>query len=101
MKDQLIAAVAEKAGLPPDKATEVVDAVLAFLKEHPADISSLVGLPETHRMADAKEKLGEAKEKLAPVGEKLGEVGDKLGPIGEKVGGRIGRMFGKKDDSRD
>ena len=98
MKEELIASVAGKAGLAPEQATSAVEAVLAFLKEHPGEISGLVGLPETTLMGEAKEKLGEAKEKLAPVGEKLGEAREKLAPLGEKVGGRVGRLFGRKDD---
>lgn len=87
MNEDLIASVAERAGLPPDKASAAVEAVLGFLKENPDKVSGLLGIEQgASKMGEAKEKLGEAKEKL-------GDVGERLGDVGEKVGGRIGRLL--------
>ena len=83
MNEELIARVAEKAGLPADKASAAVEAVLGFLKENPEKVSGLLGIePGASKLDEAKEKLG--------------DVGEKLGDVGEKVGGRINRLL-KRD----
>lgn len=56
MKEQLIAMVAERAGIDPAKAGQAVDAVLGFLKENPDQLKGLVGI-------DPKDLLGEVKSK--------------------------------------
>jgi len=85
MKDRLIAQVAEKAGLDPERAESAVDAVLAFLKEEPTAVKELVG---GDHGVDLRERLGEAKEKIVPVAEKgkeaLGEAKEKIAPVAEK-----------------
>lgn len=91
MKDKLIAAIAEKAGLSTEQATSAADAALGFLKENPTEIQGLVGIEGTGFVGDMKEKLGD-------VGEKLGPAKEKLGDVGEKVGERLGGLFGRKKE---
>jgi hypothetical protein len=89
MKDELIAAVAEKAGIAPAQAETAVDAVLGYLKEHPDALKELgLGGP------DLKERLSDAREKIAPVAEKgkeaLGEAKERVGPLAAKGKERFG-----------
>jgi hypothetical protein len=126
MKEKIIEAVAEKAGIDAEKAAAAVDAVLEALKEDPAALKELVGgdagggigdriAPVAERgkeaLGDAREKLapvagkgkealGDAKEKLAPV---ASEVGEKIGDVGSKVSGRVRGFFkrGKDDDDEE
>ena len=43
MKEQLVALLGEKTGLDPDKAGQVVDTVIGFLKDNPDKLSELMG----------------------------------------------------------
>jgi hypothetical protein len=43
VKEQLIAMVAEKAGLDTGKAEQAVEAVLGYLQQHPGQLKSLLG----------------------------------------------------------
>ncbi|MGA9768345.1 MAG: hypothetical protein WBV94_04840 [Blastocatellia bacterium] len=43
MKEQLVALLVSKVGLDQEKADQAVDTVLNFFKEHPDQVSSLLG----------------------------------------------------------
>ena len=43
MKEQLVALLGEKTGLDPDKASQVVDTVLNFIKENPEKLAEYLG----------------------------------------------------------
>lgn len=59
MKEKLIGAVAEKAGIPAAQASAAVDAVLGFLKENPDSIRGLLGGDDDGGIIDdVKEKIG-------------------------------------------
>jgi hypothetical protein len=77
--EKLIEMVAEKTGLPADKAQAAVEAVLGYLKENPDQVKGLVGL-------EGDDLLGQAKERL-------GDVGEKLGDVGEKAKSAVGRLL--------
>ncbi len=76
----LLNSVAEKTGLPLDKAQGAVDAVFDFLKDKlPAPIVSQI------------EKV------ISGGGNALGGVTDKLGDAAGGLTNKLGGMFGKKD----
>lgn len=77
--DELLNKVAEKTGLPLDKAQGAIDAVFDFLKEKlPAPIASQI------------ENL------ISGGGNAIGGVTDKLGDVAGGVTGKLGGLFGKK-----
>lgn len=43
MKEQLVSLLVSKVGLDEEKASQAVDTVLNFFKEHPDQVSSLLG----------------------------------------------------------
>jgi hypothetical protein len=78
--EELLNTVAEKTGLPLDKAQGAIDAVMDFIKDKlPAPIASQV------------EKL------VAGGGDALGGATDKLGDVAGGLTDKLGGMFGKKD----
>lgn len=78
--EELLNTVAEKTGLPLDKAQGAIDAVMDFIKDKlPAPIASQV------------EKL------VAGGGDVVGGITDKLGDGTGGVRDKLGGMFGKKD----
>ena len=78
--EDLLKAVAEKTGLPVEKAKEAVDAVFAFLKDK---------LPEPI--------VGQIQKVMEGGGGALGGVADKLGDMAGGLTDTLGGMFGKKD----
>jgi hypothetical protein len=78
--EELLNTVAEKTGLPLDKAQGAIDAVMDFIKDKlPAPIASQV------------EKL------VGGGGDAVGGVTDKLGDVTGGLTDKLGGMFGKKD----
>jgi hypothetical protein len=78
--EELLNTVAEKTGLPLDKAQGAIDAVMDFIKDKlPAPIASQV------------EKL------VSGGGDAAGGVTDKLGDVTGGLTDKLGGMFGKKD----
>ncbi|MDH3261296.1 MAG: DUF2267 domain-containing protein [Acidimicrobiia bacterium] len=78
--DELLNTVAEKTGLPLDKAQGAIDAVMDFLKDKlPAPIAGQI------------EKL------MAGGGSALGGVTDTLGDATGGLTDKLGGMFGNKD----
>ena len=78
--EELLNTVAEKTGLPLDKAQGAIDAVMDFIKDKlPAPIASQV------------EKL------VAGGGDAAGGLTDKLGDVTGGLTDKLGGMFGKKD----
>ncbi len=78
--EELLNSVAEKTGLPLDKAQGAIDAVMDFLKDKlPAPVASQI------------EKL------MAGGGQALGGVTDKVGDVAGGLTDKLGGMFGKKD----
>ena len=78
--EELLKTVAEKTGLPLDKAQGAIDAVMDFLKDK---------LPEP--VAGQIEKLMEGG------GDALGGITDKIGDVTGGLTDKLGGMFGKKD----
>ena len=78
--EELLNTVAEKTGLPLDKAQGAIDAVMDFIKDKlPAPIGSQV-------------------EKLVGGGsDAAGGITDKLGDVTGGITDKLGGMFGKKD----
>lgn len=77
--EELLNKVAEKTGLPLDKAQGAIDAVMEFLKEKlPAPIA------------------GQIENLMAGGGDALGGVTDKLGDVTGGLTDKLGDMFGKK-----
>ncbi len=78
--EELLNTVAEKTGLPLDKAQAAIDAVMDFIKDKlPGPIASQV------------EKL------LAGGGDAVDGITDKLGDVTGGLTDKLGGMFGKKD----
>ncbi len=77
--EELLKTVAEKTGLPLDKAQGAIDAVMDFLKDK---------LPEP---------IAGQIEKLMDGGGAVGGVTDKIGDVTGGLTDKLGGMFGKKD----
>jgi hypothetical protein len=56
VKEQLIAMVAEKAGLDAGKAEQAVEAVLGYLQQHPDQLKSLLGIDPDGLVRGMKDK---------------------------------------------
>jgi len=78
--EEFLKTVAEKTGLPLDKAQGAIDAVMDFLKDK---------LPEP--IAGQIEKLIEGS------GDAMGGITEKLGDMTGGLTDKLGGMFGKKD----
>ena len=57
MKDELVALLGERVGLDPSKASQVVDAILDFIKENPGKLTAFLGDDPMETVTDTLGKL--------------------------------------------